>query len=282
MSTLFGEPKIWHLPSLLLLLVCLSQARLALADPPAYDGKPGTTAGQTCVNPKDNALMVWVPAGDFLMGSAETDARAMPDEVPQHTVKLDGYWIYQKDVTVAQYKAYCAATDEAMPIDAPPWGWKDTHPMVNVNWKQAHAYAKWAGAHLPSEAQWEKAARGTDGRIYPWGNTWDNDKCNNAANGPEKTMPVGSFPEGASPYGCLDMGGNVWQWCEDWYGGDYYNNAPATNPKGPEDGQWRVFRGGGWRNVAASSFRCARRGYFDPGYTTNYLGVRCVVSPPAQ
>ena len=280
-------------------------AFVILRTPPAYDGKPGNKAGQKCMNPRDTAVMVWVPAGPFLMGSAETDPDAFPNEKPQHLVTLDGYWIYQNDVTVAQYKAYCAATGKEMPV-APAWDWKDTHPMVNVTWDEANAYAKWAGAHLPSEAQWEKAARGMDGRRYPWGNSWDAAKCNNfmlhrptvmvMSRFQERllkflriqslrsvgTMPAGSYPAGASPYGCLDMAGNVWQWCEDWHGSDYYKISPAKNPKGLEDGQGRVVHGGSWVDSPAAFFRCARRLDYVPGLATSRLGFRCVVSSPGQ
>ncbi len=118
--------------------------------------------------------MVRIPAGTFLMGSKAGEGS--DDEHPQHTVDLTGYWIYRTDVTVAQYRKFCTATGREMP-DAPDWGWQDDHPVVNVDWDDANAYADWAGAALPTEAQWEKAARGTDGRIYPWGNDWDATKC---------------------------------------------------------------------------------------------------------
>ncbi len=168
-------------------------------------------------NLKDGAEMLWIPAGQFLMGSTENDKDAGSDEKPQHMVSLDGYWMYKNDVTVAQYRTFCQATRRQMP-DAPSWGWRDDHPMVNVTWDDANAYAEWAGASLPTEAEWEKAARGTDGRIYPWGNDWDASKCSNSTgsnDSPGQISPVGSFPAGVSPYGCLDMAGNVDQWCED-------------------------------------------------------------------
>ncbi len=152
---------------------------VSAADLPIYDGKSGTQAGQECVNPKDRAVMVWVPAGAFLMGSSDDDKLAGRSEKPQRSVTVDGYWIYQNDVTVAQYQAYGQATGAAMPTEAPFWGWKSEHPMVMITWTEARAYAQWAGGHLPTEAQWEKAARGTDGRLYPWGDTWDENKCNN-------------------------------------------------------------------------------------------------------
>jgi len=248
--------------------------------PPPYDGKAGEKAGQQCINPKDGAVMVWVPAGNFLMGSTDADKLARTDEKPQHSVYLDGYWVYRTEVTVAQYKAYCASAGAAMPTDTPGWGWQDTHPMVYVNWKEARAYAKWAGAKLPSEAQWEKAARGTDGRIYPWGNAWDADRCNNEQTGPEQTMAVGSLPDSVGPYGCVDMAGNVLEWCEDWYGTDYYKNSPDRNPKGPDGGEYRVLRGGSWSDTNPVYFRCAFRLDYTPALRNAFSGFRCVVFPP--
>ena len=181
-----------------------------------------TTPGViTRSNPKDGAVMVYVPAGEFLMGS--TDGKVNDNERPQHKVYLTGYWMYKCPVTVAQYRKYCHATGRQMP-EQPVWS-QDDHPIVNVNWHDAADYAHWAGVALPTEAQWEKAARGTDGRVYPWGNDWDSAKCVNATGG---TKPVGSCSAGASPYGALDMAGNVWQWCADWYAADYYRKAPAT------------------------------------------------------
>jgi len=175
----------------------------------------GSTAGEENINPKDQAKIVWVPAGEFLMGSTENDNEACPDEKPQHLVYLDGYWIYKMEVTVAQYRKFCEATGRSMP-KAPNWGWLDTHPIVNISWDDANAYALWAGASLPTEAEWEKAARGTDGRQYPWGNDWSTEKCIHFSNSQGKTAPVGNNPAETSPFGCLDMAGNAWEWCADW------------------------------------------------------------------
>jgi len=288
-------------------------------DIPLYDGKPGEKIGDVCVNPKDGAEMVWVPAGEFLRGSTDKEiATLLKDfsaandpikkiieaEKPQRKVYLDGYWIYRHPVTVAQYRKFCEATGRDMP-EAPSWGWKDNHPMVMVNWQDATDYAKWAEVSLPTEAQWEKAARGTDGRKYPWGNEWDASKCANSGMGVyptavvekklESTQPVGSYPAGASPYGCMDMAGNVCQWCADWYDPKYYKKAPARNPTGPSkpvkfellpglmpgwtvDGG-RVLRGDSWDIGNYGSFRCANRSRSVPSNRFDYCGFRCARTP---
>jgi formylglycine-generating enzyme required for sulfatase activity len=284
-------------------------------DIPLYDGEPGEKIGDVRINSKDGAEMVWVPAGEFLMGSTDEEiAQLLKEnpgwkadwfarEKPQRKVNLDGYWIYKNPVTVAQYRKFCEATGRKM-RDAPTWGWKDDHPIVNVTWHDATAYAKWAGGRLPTEAQWEKAARGTDGRRYPWGNDWPPPK--GAGNFADKaltreapelakalseagfpplsdyddgyayTSPVGSFPAGASPYGALDMAGNVWEWCEDWYGKDYYKSAPLTNPQGPGSGSYRVVRGGGWDS--GGYCRSAARDGLDPDGWDSGGGFRLVRS----
>ncbi len=233
--------------------------------------KPVAVSVVKKTNPKDGATMLLIPAGDFTMGSDAND----DEEKPSHKVSLDSYYIYKTPVTVKQYLAFCVATGHTKP-KAPSWGWKDDHPIVNVNWEDAKAYCNWAGAQLPTEAQWEKAARGPDGRTYPWGNDWDRSKC---ANSLLSTAPVGSYPSGASPYGVLDMAGNVWQWCADWYDENYYQNSPSRNPAGPPsspDG-YRVLRGGSWVIVDPVRFRCAIRGWGSPDFGYLDFGFRCVV-----
>jgi formylglycine-generating enzyme required for sulfatase activity len=215
--------------------------------------------GDLWVNPENGMEMVYVPAGKFLMGSPEGDKDALPNECPQRRVYLDGYWIDRNLVTVAQYRKFCQATGREMP-PAPSWGWKEDHPIVNVTWDDAAAYAAWAGKRLPTEAEWEKAARGTDGRQYPWGNEWDPSMCaNSVGHSLSGTQPVGSYLLGASPYGALDMAGNVYEWCADWYDEKYYQSAPARNPTGPASGTLRVLRGGAWIGDGPRSFRCAYR-----------------------
>jgi formylglycine-generating enzyme required for sulfatase activity len=222
--------------------------------------------------------MILVPEGEFTMGDDRFD-----DEKPQRRVFLDAYLIGKNPVTVGEFKGYCA--DQGIDFSkfpGPHWGWLDNHPMVNVTWDQARAYCKWAGGDLPTEAQWEKAARGTDGREYPWGNEWDDSRlqCSNTRFGEAKsTAAVGSYPSGASPYGCLDMAGNVWDWCLDWYQADY-SGLSDRNPTGPETGSRHVLRGGSWRSDDPDFFRSAYRFYSPPTNQYGYRGFR-LSRPPA-
>lgn len=233
---------------------------------------PELRAGDESINPIDSAVMVWVPSGWFQMGANINDAYSGL----MRKVYLDGYWIYKHEVTVAQYQAFCLESGKEM-APAPSWGWSIDHPIVNISWFDMADYAKWAGVSLPTEAQWEKAARGTDGRIYPWGNIWDPTKCNEVTIGPKRTQPVGSYPAGASPYGCMDMAGNVIEWCADWYAKDYDSNAPVKNPSGPADGIFRVMRGGTWHFSFEGDFRSFYRfpSNIDPTNRTDDLGFRC-------
>ena len=260
-------------------------------------------AFQTKINPKDGAEMVLVPAGPFKMGM---DPMPMDQEqreqvnTPKHEVTLDGYWVYKYPVTVKQYRAYCEATKKQMPKAEPLWGWKDDHPMVNVTSAEAAAYAKWAGASLPSEAQWEKAARGTDERLYPWGNDWDPDACVHSGKvfcDAKGTKPVGSCPKNVSPYGAMDMAGNVWQICDDRFRPYWYSPPEAPSPKGsppstitknakypnqPEQNDntySRVLRGGSWALCAPKVFQTVDRDFYISGneYAGMDTGFRCVV-----
>jgi len=205
-----------------------------------------------------NSTMITIPAGPFVMGSNLGDL----EEQPVHKVYLDAYQIGKCEVTVGQYRAFCEATARQMPKE-PAWGWREDYPIVNVTWDDAQAYCEWAGGRLPTEAEWEKAARGTDGRMYPWGNLWDRSCCVNGELGIKSAMPVGSCPASASPYGCLDMAGNVWEWCSDWYGADYYKASPSKNPTGPASGDFHVMRGGCFYSYEGGT-RCTYRGNFFP------------------
>jgi len=215
------------------------------------------------------------------------------DAIPQRRVHLDAYWMYKHEVTVAQYRRFCSETKRQM-HGPPSWGWKDDHPVVEVTWNDAKAYADWAAVALPTEAQWEKAARGTDGRPYVWGDQWPPPpKVGNFADetaktkykdrtiitgyddGYAETSPVGSFPAGASPYGCLDMAGNVWEWCADWYDAGYYARSPNRNPTGPASGRSRVLRGGSWVSDDRHILRAANRDINTPDDGSSYYGFRC-------
>ncbi|MGO8673392.1 MAG: formylglycine-generating enzyme family protein [Capsulimonadaceae bacterium] len=244
----------------------------ATAPAPAITFVPSS---KSKINPKDGAEMIQIPAGPFQMGDTDQS------DNPVHTVTLSSYYIYKNDVTVAMYKKFCAATGHAMP-PAPDWGWdKSNYPIVNVTWNDATAYCKWAGVHLPTEAQWEKAARGTDGRQYPWGNDWDPAKCaNSVGTSITSPTPVGSFPAGASPYGAMDMAGNVWNWCSDWYDADYCKGDHGADPTGPDSGDTRVLRGGSWSyNPFADIFRASFRNNVTPTFDNNLLGLRGASGP---
>ncbi len=238
---------------------------------------------------KDSSVMIRIPAGTFTMGSNECD-----DEKPVHQVYLDEYYIDKYEVTNDQYKKFCDATGRSYPPDPDFLGMPNyfasypSYPVVNVSWNDAKAYCDWAGKRLPTEAEWEKAARGADAREYSWGNSEPTgSRCNfadkntsfswrdaNADDGYARTAPVGTYPAGASPYGCLDMAGNVWEWCSDRYDANYYNTSPSNNPQGPSSGSYRVLRGGSWI-VDARTLRCASRVRNAPSHRYSNLGFRC-------
>ena len=234
-------------------------------------------AGVALTNTVDGARYVFVPAGPFAMGLDEGGF----DEKPQHEVVLDAFWIMQTEVTNEQYES-CVAADVCSPPFHPDWGsdefWAlyDLHPVTQVTWEQAVAYAEWAGGRLPTEAEWEKAARGTDGRRYPWGDATPNAQRLNFNDAIGDTQPVGSYPAGASPYGALDMAGNVWEWVADWYGESYYAVSPRENPTGPAEGERRVLRGGAYNSILYNVGACFREGAVitDRGDTYGFRVVR--------
>ncbi|MGV8121672.1 MAG: SUMF1/EgtB/PvdO family nonheme iron enzyme [Candidatus Xenobiia bacterium LiM19] len=255
-------------------------APVAIAQSPA----PVSPLPSVMHNKKDGAETVLVPAGEFLMGSPSGEGS--DSECPRREVYLDAYHIYKHPVTNGQFASFVKETGYDAEGDWKKYALpgKENHPVVAVTWNDAQAYCKWAEGALPTEAQWEKAARGTDGRNYPWGNTWDDSKCNwyrgpkvaGMANlyGGRGTTPVGSFPSGVSPWGCLDVAGNVWEWCSDWYEENYYKSSPSRNPEGPPRGQYRVCRGGSWCNGGSRNVRCAYRGWGLPGNGANDVGFR--------
>jgi formylglycine-generating enzyme required for sulfatase activity len=243
------------------------------------------------INNIDGSKLVYVPAGEFEMGGS-----TFTEEKPIHRVSLDAFWIYQTEVTNASYLAFLndvgnqseggtnwmnpagSGIKFVYPVDGV---WQvdeeyEDHPVVVVSWYGARAYCEWAGGRLPTEAEWEKAARGTDGRYYPWGNGVD---CNYANVGfcVLRTVPVGSYPIGMSPYGALDMCGNVWEWTADWYDEFYYYNSPIDNPTGPEEGEYRVLRGGSWLYSSGAYLRSVTRYSASPQGSTPTIGFRCVI-----
>jgi formylglycine-generating enzyme required for sulfatase activity len=230
--------------------------------------------GNTWTRPADGMTMVYVPEGNFTMGSTNK-----PEEQPIHPVYLDAYWIDRTEVTNAMY-AKCVQTGKCQP---PELNKSTTHPsyygnpqyadypVIYVNWMQAQAYCDWSGARLPTEAQWEKAERGTDGRPYPWGNALPSKDLENYNKNVGDTTAVGSYPSGASPYGALDMAGNVWEWTADWFGSTYYANSPASNPLGPSTGIYRVLRGSSWEYDISPTYRRDS----NPHIALEDVGFRC-------
>ncbi len=263
-----------------------------LAPEPAATYTPTPTSYPTRVSEKDGMVMVYVPAGAFQMGSEN----GQNDEKPVHTVTLDAFWIDRTEVTNAQYKKCVDAGGCTPPSNAKSYTCDsyygnsafDDYPVIYVSWGQANAYCAWAGRRLPTEAEWEKAARGTDERTYPWGDTFDGSKLNfcdtncpfdhkdsNSDDGYADAAPAGSYPAGVSPYGTLDMAGNIWEWVADWYDANYYASSPAQNPAGPASGSGRILRGGSWYN-SVNAMRAADRDEGDPSGMADHVGFRCV------
>jgi formylglycine-generating enzyme required for sulfatase activity len=290
-------------------------------------------AGEEKVNPADGAVMVWVPgtaeacpSGKFRVGSTQEEIDKLwaangwdadwkqyaSDEQPAHEVELDGFWLYKHEVTVGQYAKFLVATGHE-----PPRLWDDLKgrgdlprnrlgqqwdlPVVTVSWDDAVAYCQWAGGQLPTEAEWEYAARGPEGRLYPWGNEWDRTRCNSAeyhagkalstnaawaawfyalpltaAMAGEHIRGVGSFPSGSSWCGASDLSGNVWEWCRDSYDEGFYATAAAAQ-KNPEcagtRSPMRSVRGGGWFYMASGCRAAARAGRY-PGFRFYDYGFR--------
>jgi formylglycine-generating enzyme required for sulfatase activity len=259
----------------------VSAASPSAAPASTVSGPPRDTPS---VKPPQKYGIEWVeiPAGEFTMGSNNLEYAR-----PAHQVYLDGYFISKNVVTVKQYLIFCRATATMQP-EAPYFNrhWeKEGHPIVNVSWSHAMVFCSWLSGEiglvvsLPTEAEWEKAARGTDARKYPWGNLFNRTtlRCSGLWLSAAGTSLVGSYPSGASPYGVLDMAGNVCEWCADWYGADYYQNSSERNPTGPANGDGRVLRGGSWFDAIDSNFECARRNASLPDNKSNIIGFRCVV-----
>lgn len=235
------------------------------------------TAATATLNPMDG--MAKIPAGKFRMGSdSDLDPPDPQRARPEHSVYLDDYWIDLYEVTNALYLEFVQATKHA-----PPANWENgdypaqraNQPVTTVNWYDARDYCRYKEKRLPSEAEWEKAARGKNGMLYPWGNTFEDGKAHIGSDDIYDTKPVGSYPDGASPYGVFDMAGNVWEWVNDWYQADYYTLKILDNPAGPPQLQFKVMRGGAYPDAINLALTYNRLGTFEPGYSSPQVGFRC-------
>lgn len=252
----------------------------------------------------DGMMQIRVPAGEFIMGASPSDSMAGKDERPQHTVYLDEYFIDRTEVTNEMFAFFVEKTGYVTTAEMDGWSWdydgtnwqkirgadwrhpKGTDsdfrerlklPVVRVSWDDALEYCKWVGRRLPTEAEWEKAARGTNGNLYPWGNDTPTSRLLNFNLNIGDAVPVGLYPDGASPYGALDMAGNVWEWVADWYSENYYSQSDVNNPIGPSTGLGHSMRGGSWIGDARQSRASWREwGYQDNSYWST--GFRCIVS----
>jgi formylglycine-generating enzyme required for sulfatase activity len=226
--------------------------------------------------------MVEITEGPFVMGL--DGMQALEDERPKHQVWLPAFFIDLYEVTTAQYASFLAATNRAA-----PWQWNAVdlpqhrdRPVIGVDWSDADAYCRWKGKRLPTEAEWEKSARGTDGRLYPWGNRAAHKDLANFALGArfsysQVLMPVQSYDQGKSPYGVYQLAGNVWEWVQDWYAANYYEASPEQNPQGPKEGQFKVLRGGSWSDLPKYLLTYGRF-KLPPETRNSYTGFRCAKS----
>ncbi|MDP6595061.1 MAG: formylglycine-generating enzyme family protein [Candidatus Poribacteria bacterium] len=226
---------------------------------------------------QDGAGMVRIPAGSFQMGSRDGES----NETPVHKVQLDAFYMDVHEVTVGQFREFVnqsGCSYEGDWDDVAKYSAGDDYPMIYVTWSDATAYAKWVGKRLPTEAEWEYAARGgLAGKRYPWGDEMTKAHYGSWNGGRGTTKAVGSF--GVNRYGLYDMAGNVWEWCQDWYSKDYYQNSPTKNPPGPDTGSKRVLRGGSWGSTT-SPLRVALRNDSPPNSGGNSAGFRCVSGSP--
>jgi formylglycine-generating enzyme required for sulfatase activity len=244
--------------------------------PAAVDGlRPlgrNPQGGEEFWREKDGAIVVRIPGGEFKMGTPE--GQGEDQEHPQHTVRLRDFLMDKTEVTWGQYRRFATAASRPLP-KAPIWGTPEAFPASNVTWDEANAFCTWAGGRLPTEAEWERAARGGDLREHPWGNNWDAWRCNTRDGGLHAPGAAAAYPDCANPNGVLDLAGSVWEWCSDWYEPGYYARSPVDNPTGPETGATRVTRGGAWMSPAFSARSASRQG-IEGSWAEPMHGFRCV------
>jgi eukaryotic-like serine/threonine-protein kinase len=272
---------------------------------PILDGLPLLdipTSIETKTSVKDNSVFVLVPEGEFIMGSDPGEPYFWGAEAPKHNIYLDAFWIHQTEITNSMYRACVDNGTCSPPLETSSRTHKDyydneiyqDYPVINITYNAASAYCAWIDGRLPTEAEWEKAARGTDGRLFPWGNDEIQDNLANLCDAnctnldiPEfglndgymDVAPVGSFPAGMSPYGAMDMAGNVLEWTSDWYAVDYYENSPYENPTGPASGNKHPIRGGSWSSLR-DGMRPSARTSKAPNDASDLIGFRCAQDRP--
>jgi iron(II)-dependent oxidoreductase len=273
-------------------------------EPTAFEPTTSQTmsAGSNFTRDSDGMMMMYVPEGSFFMGSSNYDSNAYAHEKPRHEVYLDAFWMDAYEVSNAMFNNFIETTGYRTLAEEQGYSYmynalgdwesyagvnwrhplgavttyQDSMPVTHVNRYDAQAYCQWVGGRLPTEAEWEKAARGEDERIYPWGNSYDSSLAhNNHTDGPSS---VYSYSGGVSPFGIYNLAGNVFEWTIDWYDANYYSNSPYDNPLGPIDGEWGVVRGGGWKS-SNKHIRTAHRDISMPDQMNYLLGFRCVMDP---
>lgn len=228
------------------------------------------------VGSHDNAPVVLIPSGEFAMGSD----RGQDDEQPVHRVSVRAFYLDASEVTVSRYAEFLTSQKSD-----PPFKWNEAtagshenKPVIGVNWYDARDYCRWVGKRLPTEAEWEMAARGTEGRIYPWGSVHPTKGHANAGQtkwrGYDTLTNVGRYEPGKTPNGVYDLAGNLWEWVADWYDPTYYQYSPSDNPRGPSAGPLRSLRGGAWNNDS-KTIRSANRAAYAPDARRNDVGFRC-------
>jgi formylglycine-generating enzyme required for sulfatase activity len=227
---------------------------------------------------KDGAVVVRIPGGEFQMGSPEGEGE--PPERPRHLVRVNGFLMDKTEVSWGQYLRFAKESNRPLP-KVPIFGMTEELPATNVTWYDAGAFCGWAGGRLPTEAEWERAARGDDSRQYPWGNQWEPWRCNTRDGGPHGPTAAGSYPDCAGPYGVLDLAGSVAEWCSDRYDEAYYGSSPVENPLGPAIGMMRVSRGGAWMSPFPATRGASRQGNA-PASVTAVRGFRCVMDDPME